>query len=86
MTYLLIALAALALGPVVLNGLRERPALADALDGFVVVSITGLVFLHFVPEAEARRRVGIVRERPAPARIPIGVPGLLVVEEDDPVA
>ena len=55
MSYLLIALAALALGPVMLNRLLQRQALAAALDGFVVVAITGLVFLHFVPEAVEER-------------------------------
>ncbi|MEL7449938.1 MAG: permease [Pseudomonadota bacterium] len=60
MSYLLIALAALAMGPVILNRLRERPALGDALDGFVVVAITGLIFLHFVPHAVEERNVAVL--------------------------
>ena len=60
MSYLLIALAALALGPLVLNGLRDRPGLASALDGFVVVSITGLVFLHFVPQAIEQQNLAVL--------------------------
>ena len=60
MSYLLIALAALALGPVILNRLHRRPALAAALDGFVVVSISGLIFLHFVPHAVEHQHVAVL--------------------------
>ncbi len=60
MNYLLIALVALASGPVLLNAFRERPALEAALDGFVVVSISGLVFLHFLPPAVAQQNVAVL--------------------------
>ncbi len=60
MSYLLIALAALAMGPVILHRLHQRQALAAALDGFVVVSITGLIFLHFVPTAVEERDLAVL--------------------------
>ncbi len=60
MAYLLIAVAALAVGPAVLDRLRQRPALAAALDGFVVVSITTLIFLHFVPAAVEERHFAVL--------------------------
>jgi len=60
MPYLLIAVAALALGPLALDRLRQHPALGDGIDGFVLVSITGLVFLHFVPQALEEGSYGVL--------------------------
>ncbi|MEM6775615.1 MAG: permease [Pseudomonadota bacterium] len=60
MNYLLIALVALASGPILLNALRRRPALEAALDGFVVVSISGLVFLHFLPSAVEQQDLAVL--------------------------
>ncbi len=60
MNYLLFALAALALGPILLHRLRERPALSSALDGFVLVSITGLIFVHFLFPAVEQRDVVVM--------------------------
>ncbi len=60
MNYLLLALAALVVGPMILHRLHGRPALAAALDGFVVVSISGLVFLHFVPPAVEQKDIAVL--------------------------
>lgn len=60
MLYLLTALAALIVGPLTLDRLRQRPALGDGVDGFVLVSITGLVFLHFVPQAIEEKDYGVL--------------------------
>lgn len=51
MPFLVLALAAFAAGPVVFDRLRKRPVLRALLDGFVLVSIPGLVLLHVVPTA-----------------------------------
>lgn len=60
MNYLLIALVALALGPLILGRLHSRPALTSAFDGFVLVSVTGLVFLHFLAPAVEQRDITII--------------------------
>jgi uncharacterized membrane protein YraQ (UPF0718 family) len=60
MAYLLIALGALAIGPVLLVRLRRWPAVATGLDGFVAAAITGLIFLQFVPGAVERREFWVL--------------------------
>lgn len=60
MNYLLLALAALAVGPILLHRLRKRPALSAALDGFVLVSITGLIFLHFLSPAMEHKELAVI--------------------------
>jgi hypothetical protein len=52
--------AALLVGPAVLGPLRRRPALASGLDGFVVASIPGLIFLHFVPGAVEEQHLAVL--------------------------
>lgn len=46
-----IAIGALILGPFVAQALRNNRPVNQALDGFVLVSITGLAMLHLLPEA-----------------------------------
>lgn len=60
MNYLLLALVALALGPVILQRLQSRPALTGALDGFVLISVTGLVNLHFLAPAVEQRNLAVI--------------------------
>ena len=60
MNYLLLAMLALALGPILLHRFRERPALSEALDGFVLVAITGLIFLHFLSPAMEHKDLAVV--------------------------
>ena len=50
MWFLLISIAALAAGPLVLMWSR-RHGLTSALDGFVLVTISGLVLVHLIPHA-----------------------------------
>ncbi len=40
--------------------MRRRPGLAAALDGFVVASVPGLIFLLFVPEAIEQRNLAVL--------------------------
>lgn len=49
MESLILSLVALALGPVLLTILHARGALLEALDGFVLFVITGLVLFHILP-------------------------------------
>jgi len=51
MTWLLASLAALVVGPLMLAAFGARRGVASFLDGFVVVAVPGLIFLHFAPEA-----------------------------------
>ena len=60
MIYLLLAVAALAAGPLALGWLRRREGLASSLDGFVVVAIPGLVFFQFVPDAIEHREYAVL--------------------------
>ncbi|MCF7840764.1 MAG: permease [Candidatus Marinimicrobia bacterium] len=46
-----IAIGALILGPLVAQALRKNRPVNQVLDGFVLVSITGLAMLHLLPEA-----------------------------------
>lgn len=52
MTFVLASLALLA-GPVLVALAERRPATRETLDGFVLITITGIVGLHIVPEAWA---------------------------------
>ena len=49
-----LSLVLLFLGPLVARPLLARPALASLLDGFVVVSIAGVVAVHVLPESADR--------------------------------
>jgi uncharacterized membrane protein YraQ (UPF0718 family) len=51
MIWLLLSLFALFVGPALLGLLGERRTGLSFMDGFVVVAVPGLIFLHFVPEA-----------------------------------
>lgn len=51
MIWLFASLAALAAGPLLLGAFGRLRGGASFLDGFVVVAVPGLIFLHFVPEA-----------------------------------
>jgi uncharacterized membrane protein YraQ (UPF0718 family) len=51
MIWLLASLAALVVGPLLLGAFGARRSVVSFLDGFVVVAVPGLIFLHFVPEA-----------------------------------
>jgi len=51
MIWLLASLAALVVGPLLLAAFGARRGVTSLLDGFVVVAVPGLIFLHFVPEA-----------------------------------
>ncbi len=51
MIWLLASLAALVVGPLLLGAFGARRSVVSLLDGFVVVAVPGLIFLHFVPEA-----------------------------------
>lgn len=53
--YLLASLLALLLGPVVFFLFRDREGPFRFLDGFVMLAVPGLVFLHVVPESIAAR-------------------------------
>lgn len=59
LTYLLLAVGTLLVGPVVFFLLRRRQGPFAFLDGFVVVAVPGLVLLHVVPEAVAQREIGL---------------------------
>jgi hypothetical protein len=50
MTALVLSLVALAVGPLVHHATRQRPAALDALEGFVLGAIGGLVLLHIMPD------------------------------------
>ena len=51
MEYLVLAVLALAAGPAVGSVFRGRAGIIPFLDGFVVLAVPGLIFLHFVPAA-----------------------------------
>ncbi|MDT8369800.1 MAG: permease [Longimicrobiales bacterium] len=51
MIWLLASLTALVVGPLLLAVFGARRGLTSLLDGFIVVAVPGLIFLHFVPEA-----------------------------------
>ncbi|HKK92587.1 MAG TPA: permease [Longimicrobiales bacterium] len=51
MIWLVASLVALVTGPLLLGAFGARRGVASFLDGFVVVAVPGLIFLHFVPEA-----------------------------------
>lgn len=46
-----LSLAALAVAPAIFKSVSQRPPMAALLDGFVLVSVSGLVCLHVLPEA-----------------------------------
>ncbi|MGH8505793.1 MAG: hypothetical protein ACRETM_07500 [Stenotrophobium sp.] len=51
LSLLIATLAALLSGPLLYAILKTRPRLTRAMDGFVLVSVTGLVLIDVVPEA-----------------------------------
>ena len=51
MLLLLGSCLALIIGPLVLTLAGARPRVVAALDGFVLVGVLGLVFLHVIPHA-----------------------------------
>lgn len=51
MIYLWATLAALAAGPLLVRMVGERRGTIPFLDGFVVLAVPGLIFVHFVPAA-----------------------------------
>jgi hypothetical protein len=51
MAFLLLSLAALALGPIVYGLAARRPAGLGVLDSFLFVTLSGLVLLHLIPHA-----------------------------------
>jgi uncharacterized membrane protein YraQ (UPF0718 family) len=55
-----LGLCALAVGPVLGPVLRRHLAAAAAVDGFVVVTVTGLVVLHVLPQSVAIGGVGVL--------------------------
>ena len=46
---------ALILGPLVIHLTGARPRVIAAMDGFVLVAVTGLVFFHLLPPAIERK-------------------------------
>jgi hypothetical protein len=50
-SYLVLAVVALAAGPVAFGLVGRRQGVIPFLDGFVVLAVPGLIFLHFVPGA-----------------------------------
>ena len=60
MSFLLISLAALAFGPVLYWLSQRSRATMAALDGFVIVTIAGLVVVHIIPHAWATAGIGVV--------------------------
>ncbi len=64
-----LGLCSLAVGPLVGSLLRRHVALADAVDGFIVVTVTGLVVLHVLPQSVALG--GVVA-------LPVALGGVLV--------
>jgi len=68
MLFLLISLVALALGPALYWLSQRSQAAMAALDGFVIVTIAGLVVLHIIPHAWATAGIGVV---------PIALAGLI---------
>ncbi len=51
--YLLTSIVALAAGPAVMAVAARRPRLSAAIDGFVMVSVAGLIATHILPDAVA---------------------------------
>lgn len=50
MTYLTSSLIALLVGPLVYGAVRRRDMMLSMLDGFIFVTITGLVFIYILPD------------------------------------
>ncbi|PIE91301.1 MAG: hypothetical protein CR997_01610 [Acidobacteria bacterium] len=51
MTFLILSLLALATGPLIFHFIQGRLRWEKFIDGFIFVTISGLVFLHIMPEA-----------------------------------
>lgn len=51
MTYLLLSILALIAGPYVFSLASRRPAAREGLEGFILVTLAGIICLHIVPEA-----------------------------------
>jgi zinc transporter ZupT len=51
MIYLLLSIVALVAGPFLFSLADRRPAAREGLEGFILVTIAGIVFLHIAPEA-----------------------------------
>ncbi len=58
MLWLIAALAPLALGPLCFSWLQKRPQWQSGLDGFLFITITGLVLFHLLPETIAHYGIG----------------------------
>lgn len=51
MTYLLLSILALIAGPFIFSLAARRPAAREGLEGFILVTLAGIIFLHIAPEA-----------------------------------
>ena len=71
MTYLILALAALAAGPALSGALRQGSRLATTVDGFVVTAIPLLVFFQFVPGAVEQRDLVVLIGLAAGMTVPV---------------
>lgn len=60
MLAVVLGLCALAVGPLLGPLLQRHVALAAAIDGFVVVTVTGLVVLHVLPQSVALGGAGVL--------------------------
>jgi len=57
MIWLAASLLALGVGPLLFTTLGHRRGVVPFLDGFVVLAVPGLIFLHFIPEAIEHRSI-----------------------------
>lgn len=76
------AVAALVVGPAVLGPLRRRPRLTALLDGFVVASIPGLIFLHFVPAAVEETHLAVLAALVVGFLLPLVIERLVEAAKD----
>jgi hypothetical protein len=51
MIYLLLSIVALIAGPLVFAAASRRPAAREGLEGFILITLAGIVCLHIAPEA-----------------------------------